>query len=409
MMWPTVPAQQVRHGTLTTVSGSPQMGSPQMSTAQMSSPQAGSPQAGSTQVGAPQMMVGSSATYQTRGSPQAQSTAARPSAFSSRSALMRPSAAHRYQHPSLSKAPGQCEDECAEEECDPDRCGAENRPPRTDQMTCGVDTRPVLPVALATSTIIGALCMVLLQVPLACALLNLGEIAEVIVAGFISGLYVTTLACMAYCALCDPGQLTAAQAGQQDSGFMDVEAQQAQQQKPLPKRAHMTWQYSRPIRRYDHYCRWVTNCIGLLNHREFVLMCSGLVLIAIVGAAADAALILELFHLGRLGVELVIITLHLVYSLVLLFLAGPILRIHLGLVSRNELAAEWKRNEFYVAETSKHGENTPVDDLSDDEFNTLFDHFVYDQKRNSFDKGAVDNCWTFWCAPRWKQAQLGDF
>ena len=27
-----------------------------------------------------------------------------------------------------------------------------------------------------------------------------------------------------------------------------------------------------PIRRYDHYCRWLTNAVGLLNHREFVAM-----------------------------------------------------------------------------------------------------------------------------------------
>eukprot|EP00913_Durusdinium_trenchii_P008691 g8164.t1 len=43
----------------------------------------------------------------------------------------------------------------------------------------------------------------------------------------------------------------------------------------LPQRAHKSRQYDHPIRRYDHYCKWVNNVIGLLNHREFILMVGG--------------------------------------------------------------------------------------------------------------------------------------
>ncbi|CAE7257996.1 cdc48 [Symbiodinium natans] len=31
---------------------------------------------------------------------------------------------------------------------------------------------------------------------------------------------------------------------------------------PNPRRAHKSWQYGRPIRRYDHYCKWLNNVIG---------------------------------------------------------------------------------------------------------------------------------------------------
>merc|ERR1719343_685150 len=95
------------------------------------------------------------------------------------------------------------------------------------------------------------------------------------------------------------------------------------------------------------------------------------------------------------------VALHLGYSVALIALALPILRIHVGLVSRNELAAEWKRNDFYVARNTKRGKDVPVNDLSDDEFNALFDEFVYDKSKNEMDQGCAKNCFNFWCLPRW--------
>merc|ERR1719510_1109335 len=93
--------------------------------------------------------------------------------------------------------------------------------------------------------------------------------------------------------------------------------------------------------------------------------------------------------------------LHLAYSVMLTALAAPILRLHIGFISRNELANEWKRNEFYVITSARTGKSVPVNDLSDDEFNERFDAFEYDKKRNVYDKNIPSNCWTFWCTPRW--------
>lgn len=163
-----------------------------------------------------------------------------------------------------------------------------------------------------------------------------------------------------------------------------------------------------PIRRYDHYCRWLTNVIALLNHREFFAMLIGLVTIGALGIAVDVLLAISLVHKG-FWVDEVLIVLHLGYSVALCVLASPILRIHMGLISRNELAAEWKRNEFYIAKKCKRGEQVPVNELSDEEFNDLFDYFVYDKTKNGFDRGCLKNCYGFWCIPRWHQDQLGEF
>jgi hypothetical protein len=93
----------------------------------------------------------------------------------------------------------------------------------------------------------------------------------------------------------------------------------------------------------------------------------------------------------------------------LAFFELPILKIHAGLISRNELASEWKRNDFYIAKRCKRGVNVQVNELSDDEFNELFDEFEYDERRNNYDKGRCKNCMNFWCVSRWEKKQKGDF
>merc|ERR1712060_690197 len=110
------------------------------------------------------------------------------------------------------------------------------------------------------------------------------------------------------------------------------------------------------------------------------------------------------------GMSMFFIALHLFYSVGLAGLAGPILKIHLGLVSRNEVAHEWKKNIHYIVRRSKQGEeNVPVNYLSDDEFNQQFDSFLYDPSKNDFDKGCVSNCWSFRCTARWRENQYGEF
>lgn len=293
---------------------------------------------------------------------------------------------------------GECEDQqCAEEECDPEECGDETRPPRDDNITCGIDRRPLLPVLLVTSTAVSALCMIMLQFPLISILWGSADFLRVVVLL----LHLVTLGCMAYAAMCDPGQLKRTD---------QLLASEDGRELPLPQRAHKTWLYKLPIRRYDHYCRWLTNVIGLLNHREFLVMCAGLVAVGTVGLLLDALLLVTGAMKGDLRWFVAgFLVLHLVYSGVIVGLGGPILRIHAGLISRNELANEWKRNIFYVAHSSKTGTVVPVAELTDDEFNDRFDCFEYDSTKNAFDKGLYQNCLTFWCVRRWGPGQMGDF
>lgn len=320
---------------------------------------------------------------------------------------------HGHVHGLASK--GECQDQqCAEEECDPQECGDENRAPQDEKFLCGISRRPLMPVALLTSTLVGATAMVLLQFPLVRDMLD----GAYFVRTFFIILYLMTLGCMAYCWKCEPGQVNReehrkAYARLQESGGSppaeDCNGDGSLDDIPLPKRSHKTWQYPLPIRRYDHYCRWLTNCIGLLNHREFILMVGGLVSIGVFGTLLDFFLVIATAREGKHWVVAFLLALHLAYSVTLVSLAGPIFRLHLGFVSRNELANEWKRNDFYVITNARTGKVVPVNDLTDDEFNDHFDNFEYDKKRNAFDKDLVANCLAFWCTPRWTPGQLGEF
>jgi hypothetical protein len=318
--------------------------------------------------------------------------------------------AQTYQGPSYGapKERGECEDECAEEECDPDQCGDEKRGPDEQSRPCGIDTRPLLPIGLVISTFLGGVCMLLCQLPVLNSLIGSYEFVLGMFIAIFLILYLVTCITMLYCATADPGTLK--REYEQAYTAMEEVANRQGQARPapkLPKRAHKTWLYRQPVRRYDHYCRWVTNCIGLLNHREFFIMVCGLVVIAILGTAVDLVALIAVFSRPN-WVARILVAGHLFYSVVLMALAGPILRIHFGLVSRNELASEWKRNDFYVV-AGKHGELISVNNLSDDEFNDQFDSFTYDKTRNPFDKGWVANCHSFWCTPRWPPHQMGEF
>ena len=152
------------------------------------------------------------------------------------------------------------------------------------------------------------------------------------------------------------------------------------------------------------------NVIGLLNHREFVIMVAGLLLIGVLGIMVDIWLAILIAEKGFFKFEIVV-ALHLGYSVALLAIDWPIFKIHFGLISRNEMAQEWKKKEHYVANNTSIGDNVPVEDLEDDEYNELFDRdsFVYDRTRNPFDNGCFTNCLNFWCQPRWTSDEKGEF
>lgn len=255
--------------------------------------------------------------------------------------------------------------------------------------------------------------MMMLQFPLARDLFDGAYFTR----GFFLALYAMTLGCMVFCACGDPGQLKRedlrrayARLGQTNSALStNADGPDTEEDLPQPSRAHKTWLYNNPIRRYDHYCRWLTNAIGLLNHREFVLMLIGLNTIGVTGSMLDIVLIVLISRDGSHWGKAFLLIMHLSYSAIVVALAGPILRQHVGFVARNELCDDWKRNRFQVATSARTGESVPVNDLSDDEFNELFDIFQYDAKRNPWDKGALSNCCAFWCTPRWPSSQMGDF
>lgn len=323
----------------------------------------------------------------------------------------------------------ECNDECAEEDCNPEMCGDENRAPKGDIKTvCGFEFRYYLPCTLSASTAVSFVLMMLVQVPLLRR--DLGT-SWLLLDAPMACLYVGTLLCLAYCAIADPGKLlkpkkrskkrgakepiTSVEELEEAKGLTDGAAAGEQ----LPRRAHKTWLYDLAIRRYSHYCRWLCNCVGLLNHREYILMCLGIVATGAVGAAVDVYVVLATYAGvggggGGVGgaalpwTHVALVVMHGLYCGVLIVLGFPILKIHIGLVARNELAAEWKRNDHEVIDRG-NGQSISVNELDDDEFNERFDSFVYDRSRNKFDKGCCSNCLSFWCTKRWSRSQLGDF
>lgn len=315
-----------------------------------------------------------------------------------------------YQGPGYGnpKAQGDCEDECAEEECDPDQCGDEQRGPDVESRPCGIDTRPLLPIGLVGSTFLSGVCMMLCQLPVINSLIGGFEFVLGMFIAIFLILYLITLGCMLYCIVADPGSLKPEYA-QSYAEMVEVQARQGQARPApkMPKRTQKTWLYRQPVRRYDHYCRWVTNCIGLLNHREFFIMVVGINLLSVLCTAIDLVSVIAVFSKPNWAVRILVLA-HLMYSVVILALAAPILKVHFGLVTRNELASEWKRNDYYVV-AGRNGELIAVNNLSDDEFNDRFDSFTYDKTRNPWDKGCMFNCRSFWFTPRWQPNQMGEF
>ena len=94
---------------------------------------------------------------------------------------------------------------CADEGwLDDDKSEAEDKGPSEDYTFFGVDLKPVLPVCLAVSTVIGGLCMLLVQIPMLSRFTTLSQVW--LSAPFVV-VYGIVLGCMAYCACADPGQV----------------------------------------------------------------------------------------------------------------------------------------------------------------------------------------------------------
>eukprot|EP00438_Fugacium_kawagutii_P006481 Skav231965 [mRNA] locus=scaffold2806:261807:262250:+ [translate_table: standard] len=75
--------------------------------------------------------------------------------------------------------------------------------PTEAYVLCGIDVAAMLPGALAGSTVMGAMCMFSLQLPL---LARFSSIYQVALIAFLV-LYVVTIICNLYCLWADPGQI----------------------------------------------------------------------------------------------------------------------------------------------------------------------------------------------------------
>ena len=116
----------------------------------------------------------------------------------------------------------------------------------------------------------------MVHIPLICEHTGLSKSALWVLSSVLHG---TPFGCMVYCITADPGQIRERKG---DLQTLDVEKAQK-----LPERSHKSWQYPHPIKRYDHYCKWLDNTIALLNHREFVLMLLFLTLVGVLGIILD--------------------------------------------------------------------------------------------------------------------------
>eukprot|EP00927_Polykrikos_kofoidii_P078606 TRINITY_DN75410_c0_g1_i1.p1 TRINITY_DN75410_c0_g1~~TRINITY_DN75410_c0_g1_i1.p1 ORF type:complete len:380 (-),score=55.49 TRINITY_DN75410_c0_g1_i1:38-1177(-) len=259
-------------------------------------------------------------------------------------------------------------------------------------MVCGADKRPFFPAVLVVS-LLWSVAMLSVQ---SSFMADMFGGAFRWTTAFLL-VYIVTIVCMAYTALADPGTMS-------EDMFVKWQAKQVQ----LPARAHKHWLYRRPILRFHQYCRWVTNCVGLRNHREYMIMVAGFVIIAVTDVIVDSVLFIARLTSGSWVSEIIVLA-HLIYSGYFAYYTIPLLRLHSAFVFKNELTQEWKTDDFYVVPDKVTGEPVWVNDLDEEEFDDRFDEFQYDPSRNRFDKGWQHNCWVFWCTPRHDPTELGEF
>jgi len=257
---------------------------------------------------------------------------------------------------------------------------------------CGIDKRPFFPTVLILS-LLWSVCMMSLQIEAAAAMFGGAYRCHT----FFFLLYTFTIGSAVYTSLANPGLMPVDEFEKWQAG-----------ERPLPMRAHKHWLYKRPVLRFHQYCRWITNAVGLKNHRAYMCMLIGFVSVAVCDALLDLVLIPMRFPSGSF-ISNILLLLHLVYSCYFAWYATPLLRMHSAFICRNELTQEWKNDEFYIVYSDVSGEKIAVNELDTDEYNRLFDDFIYDSSKNAFDKGWVKNCLTFWLTNRSNPQEWGEF
>lgn len=245
----------------------------------------------------------------------------------------------------------------------------------------------LLPMGLVGSLLFGVMCTALVQRQVVDEVF--GSTTALVFIGVAACVFLVTFLFLTLAALSDPGQVPS-------------------NADRVPQRSHKNFLYPRHLLRYDHYCRWIMNCIALKNHREFFVMLVGLVCISIGGFCVDIPLLCICVSRNEWFFALAL-SLHFGYSAGFCYYVLPIFRLHVRFVSRNELANEWKSDLFYVLEDEDTGDYTWVGDLDPMVFNERYDDFQYDPTRNPWDKGCPMNCCLFWCTSRSSEREYGEF
>lgn len=288
------------------------------------------------------------------------------------------------------------EDDCTRE----DECGGDDQGPSRTEYICGIDKKPLLPAGLVLSCVASGICLVLVQVQLLRRYNGIqGSVHLALLLSLVS-LHAGTLILMFYCMNAD-SQTKSRKRGSQAEG------------ESIPPRAHKTWLYDRPIRRFDHHCRWLLNSIALNNHRSFIVMLVGLTMIGIFSWFVDIWVFVTAFNDNlwiEIPLKLFAVALHFVYATGVLYLVIPIIGIHATLISRSELAKDVTKDTYRVLQ--REGlEDVPVLQLDSEAYQQALDEdrqFEYSAELNPYDKGMVINCTNFWCASR-SENQKGDF
>ncbi|XP_040013063.1 palmitoyltransferase ZDHHC12-B isoform X2 [Xiphias gladius] len=154
-----------------------------------------------------------------------------------------------------------------------------------------------------------------------------------------------------------------------DPGFILSDDSDLQQ--PMRSKHCQTCQHC--VRRYDHHCPWIENCVGERNHRWFVLYLAVQLLVLLWGlhiawTGFSYAPAWQLW-LRTNGMLLAVVVLVALLSLIVLLLLGS----HLYLVSLN--ATTW---EFMSRHRISYLKHCGADE-------------------NPFDRGTFHNLWGFFC------------
>eukprot|EP00928_Gymnodinium_smaydae_P014876 TRINITY_DN1545_c0_g3_i1.p2 TRINITY_DN1545_c0_g3~~TRINITY_DN1545_c0_g3_i1.p2 ORF type:complete len:356 (+),score=71.56 TRINITY_DN1545_c0_g3_i1:79-1146(+) len=256
---------------------------------------------------------------------------------------------------------------------------------------CGLDRRPLFPAVLVLS-LLWSILMAEVQGRVVYRLFGEGAWWST----FFFLLYAVTLAVFGIVSLKNPGVMPKAMQRKIKAGEL-----------AMPKRAKKHWLYERPVLRFHQYCRWTTNAIGLRNHREYMVMLYCFACVGIMNTVVDLVHLfmrLDDFRESDLGLDLIVV-LHLIYSAYFSWYVIPLVRMHTGFISRNELTSDWLSDKYRVVIDAEGRKWNPDEYEGDYEEEDL----IYDSTRNPFDHGTSQNLWSFFVTSRACSSQLGDF